>query len=93
MSEQYSIEQIPVNLNKIIQKIAQGEQIEISQQGRQIAVIISSAEYEKLLNQNMSFWECIERFRQEYNVESAEINPDEIFALVRDKSSGREVIF
>jgi len=82
---QYSIEQIPVNFNKMIQEVEQGEQIEITQEGKQIAVIISTAEYERLLNKIPSFAESIERFRQEYNVESAEINPDEIFAGVRDK--------
>ncbi|MEH1778317.1 MAG: type II toxin-antitoxin system prevent-host-death family antitoxin [Nostoc sp.] len=93
MSQQYSIEEIPVNLNKIIQGVEQGEQIEITQQGKQIAVIISTTEYKNLLNKKQSFWESVEGFRKEYNVESAEIDPDEIFALVQDKSSGREVIF
>ncbi|WP_413172562.1 type II toxin-antitoxin system Phd/YefM family antitoxin [Anabaena azotica] len=93
MSQQYSIEQIPVNFNKIIQEIEKGEKIEITQQGKQIAVIISTAEYEKFLNKIPSFGESIELFRQEYNVELADINPDEIFAGVRDKSPGREVIF
>lgn len=93
MSQQYPIEEITVNLNKIIQEVEQGEQIEITQQGKQIAVIISTQEYNKLLNNKQSFWESVERFRKEYNVEAAEIDPDEIFALVRDKSSGREVIF
>ncbi len=93
MSQQYSIEQIPVNLNQIIQQVEEGEKIEIQRQGKQIAVIISTAEYERLQNKITDFWESVERFRQEYNVESAEINPDEVFALVRDKSSGREVNF
>lgn len=93
MSQQYSIEEIPVNFNQIIQEVEQGEQIEIIQQGKQIAVIISTAEYERLLNKTTNFWESVERFRQEYNVEEAEINPDEVFALVRDKSFGREVNF
>jgi len=93
MSVQYSIEQISANFNKIIQEVEQGKQIEITQQGKQIAVIISTTEYEKLLKKTPNFGESIERFRQEYNVEAAEINPDEVFALVRDKSSGREVIF
>ncbi|MBR8837589.1 MAG: type II toxin-antitoxin system prevent-host-death family antitoxin [Stigonema ocellatum SAG 48.90 = DSM 106950] len=92
MSQQYSIEQIPVNFNKIIQEMEKGEQIEITQQGKQIGVIISTAEYEKLLNKTLSFWESIERFRQEYNVEAAEIDPDEIFARVRDKSPGRQQV-
>ncbi|MBF2017346.1 MAG: type II toxin-antitoxin system prevent-host-death family antitoxin [Rivularia sp. T60_A2020_040] len=93
MSQQYSIEEIPINLDKIIQGVEQGEQIEIIQQGKQIAVIISTTEYENLLNQKPSFWESVERFRKEYNIEAAEIDPDQIFAVVRDKSVGREVIF
>ena len=52
---QYSIEQIPVNFNKMIQEVEQGEQIEITQEGKQIAVIISTAEYERLLNKIPSF--------------------------------------
>lgn len=90
---QYSIEQIPLNLDKIIQEAEQGEPIQITQQGKQIAVILSHAEYEKLLNKTPNFWESVERFRQEYDIEAADINPDEVFANVRDKSSRREVIF
>jgi cellobiose PTS system EIIB component len=93
MSQQYSIEQIPINLDKIIQGVEQGEQIEITKQGKPVAVIIAVTEYEKLLHKKQSFWESIEQFRKEYNVEAAEIDPDEIFAFVRDKSTGREVIF
>jgi cellobiose PTS system EIIB component len=90
MSQQYSIKQIPVNINKIIQEVEQGQPIEITQEGKQIAVIISTAEYERLKNKTLSFWESIERFPEEYNIEEAEINPDEIFAGVRHpaKSQG-----
>lgn len=93
MTMQYSIEQISLNLNKIIQEVEKGEPIQITQQGKHIAVILSNAEYERLLNKTPSFWESVERFRQEYDIEAAEINPDEVFADVRDKSSGREIIF
>lgn len=92
MSEQYSIEEIPVNFNKIVQEVEQGDSIEVTRQGKQIAVIISAAEYEKL-RRSQGFGESLEQFRQEYNVETAEINPDEIFAGVRDKSPLREASF
>jgi prevent-host-death family protein len=92
MSEQYSIEEIPVNFNKIVQEVEQGDSIEVTRQGKQIAVIISAAEYEKL-RRSQCFGESLEQFRQEYNVETAEINPDEIFAGVRDFSPGREASF
>ncbi|BAZ11533.1 prevent-host-death family protein [Calothrix sp. NIES-4071] len=90
---QYSIEQIPLNLNKIVQEVEQGEAIQITQQGKQIAVILSNAEYEKLLNKTPNFWESVERFRQKHDIETADINPDDVFAEVRDKSSGGQGIF
>lgn len=92
-SKQYSLEEILINSNKIIQEVTEGEAIQITQDGKEVAVIISQAEYEKLSNKKQGFWESIERFRQEYNVEAADINPSEIFGGVRDKSPGKEVIF
>jgi cellobiose PTS system EIIB component len=90
---EYSIEEISLNLNKIIQEAEQGEAIQITQQGKQVAVIISHTEYEKLVNKTPNFWESVERFRQKHDMEAADINPDEVFASVQDKSCGREVIF
>ena len=92
MSAQYSIEEIAVNFNKIVHEVEQGDSIEVTRQGQQIAVIISAAEYQKL-RRSQNFGESLEQFRQEYNVETAEINPDEIFAAVRDKSPLREASF
>ncbi|CAD5941528.1 Antitoxin [Planktothrix tepida] len=91
MSQQYSIEQIPVNLNKIIQEVEQGEPIEITRQGQQIAVILSTTEYERLVNKAPGFWESLQQFRQEMIEEGIEIDPDEVWKNVRDKSPGREV--
>ncbi len=91
MSQQYSIEQIAVNLNKIIQEAEQGEPIEITREGEQVAVILSTAEYKRLLNKSPGFWEYLQQFRQEIMAEGIEIDPDEVWKDVRDKSPGREV--
>ncbi len=93
MSQQYPIEQISFNLDRILQEVEQGEPIQISWQGKQVAVMLSASEYERLLNKQVGFWESVEQFRQEYQVEKADIDPDQIFADVRDKSPGREVTF
>lgn len=93
MSQQYPIEQIPLNLDRILQEVEQGEPIQIIWQGKQIAVMLSASEYERLLNKKAGFWESVEQLRQEYDVEKADINPDEVFADVRDKSAGREILF
>lgn len=92
MSQQYSIEQIPGNLNKILQDIKQGEPIQIVQQGKQIAVILSAAEYERLLHPKSSFSSALKEFREELIEEEIEIDPDEVWGDVRSHSPGREVI-
>ncbi|AFZ13931.1 hypothetical protein Cri9333_3092 [Crinalium epipsammum PCC 9333] len=39
-----------------------------------------------------NFWEALQEFRQQVNLEELEIEPEEIFAGLRDKSPGRDVI-
>ncbi|MEH1998702.1 MAG: type II toxin-antitoxin system prevent-host-death family antitoxin [Nostoc sp.] len=92
MSQQYSIEQIPKNLDKIFQEIEQGESVQITQQGQQVAVILPAAEYQRLLHKKPGFWEAVERFRQEIMEEGTDIDPDEVWKDVRDMSSGRAMI-
>ncbi|PSB35504.1 type II toxin-antitoxin system prevent-host-death family antitoxin [Chlorogloea sp. CCALA 695] len=93
MSQQYPIEQISFNFDKILQEVEQGEPIQISWQGKQVAVMLSASEYERLLTKQVGFWESVQQFRQEYEVEKADIDPDVVFGDVRDKSPGSEVIF
>jgi antitoxin (DNA-binding transcriptional repressor) of toxin-antitoxin stability system len=101
MSDQYSIEQISDHLEQIIQDVEQGTAVQLIRQGERVAVILSATEYDReagalrhrLLHEKQGFGQAIERFRQEYNVEEADINPDEVFKDVRDNSPGREVIF
>lgn len=92
MSQEYSIEQVAKNLDKIFQGIEQGESVQITQQGQQVAVILPAAEYQRLLHGKPDFWESVERFRQELMEEGTEIDPDEVWKDVRDKSPGREII-
>ena len=83
MSQQYPIEQISFNSGRILQEVEQGEPIQISWQGKQVAVMLSASEYERLLNKQVGFWESVEQFRQKYEIENADIDPDLIFRLVR----------
>ena len=87
MSQQYPIEQISFNFDKILQEVEQGEPIQISWQGKQVAVMLSASEYERLLTKQVGFWESVQQFRQAYEVEKVDIDPDLVFADVRDKST------
>ncbi|MEH2131447.1 MAG: type II toxin-antitoxin system prevent-host-death family antitoxin [Nostoc sp.] len=73
-------------LYKIFQEVEQGESVQITRQGQQVAVILPTAEYERLLHRKLGFWESVERFRQEIIEEGTEIDPDEVWKDVRDKS-------
>lgn len=55
-------------------------------------MILPAAEYQRLLHGKPGFWESVERFRQELMEEGTEIDPDEVWKDVRDKSPGREII-
>jgi hypothetical protein len=37
-----------------------------------------------------TFWDAMQKWRREYDVENLDIDPDEIWGDVRDKSPGRE---
>ena len=88
---QYSIDQVQSKLNDLIQVVEQGEPVEITRQGKRVAILLSVEEYEQLKTEKKGFGTALEEFRQKYNVAEADIDPDEIFRDVRDKSPGREV--
>lgn len=92
MSQQYSVEQFPASLDKIIQDVEQGNPVQITRQGQQVAVILSTAEYERLLNKKSSFSSGLKKIREELVTEGLEIDPDEIWGNLRDRSPGREVL-
>jgi cellobiose PTS system EIIB component len=93
MSLQYSVEQISQSFGQILQNIQQGESIQIVQNGQQVAVILSNQEYDRLRLPSSDFWASLEKFRKDHDIVNADINPDEIFANVRDRSPGRELSF
>ncbi|MDF5727756.1 MAG: type II toxin-antitoxin system prevent-host-death family antitoxin [Rhizonema sp. PD38] len=70
MTHQYSVEQLPKQLERIIQEVEKSGSAQITRQGERVAVILSAAEYDRLLHEKLGFGEALEQFRQEYNVVS-----------------------
>ena len=64
---------------------------ELTQVSAELTEIIANIEKERQIEQPQNFWEAIQKFRQENNLEAAGIEA-EIFDGVRDSSPGREVI-
>jgi prevent-host-death family protein len=88
---QYSIEQVQTQLNDIIQAVEHGEAIEITRQGQQVAILLSVDEYKHLKKEKPGFGTALTKFRQEMIAEGIDIDADEVFKDVRDRSPGREV--
>jgi cellobiose PTS system EIIB component len=88
---QYSIEQVQTQLNEIIQAVEDGEAIEITRQGAQVAILLSPDEYNYSKKERSGFGVALEKFRKELVAEGIDLDPDEVFKDVRDRSPGREV--
>ncbi len=90
---QYSITQMQANLDGVMQAVEREKAIEITQQGKQVAVLLSVDEYRRLVGEQSSgFGAALKKFRQELVEEGLDIDPDEMFKDVRDRSPARTVI-
>lgn len=92
MSDQYSIAEARDNFAQVVHTAEQGKSVEITRRGKPVAVVLSLEEYQRLTNQ-LRFGEGLEAFRQKYQVQNLDIDPDNIFEDVRDKTTGHEVEF
>jgi|GEM_PF-1121625 hypothetical protein len=64
---------------------------ELTKVSAELAEIIAKVEKDRHIDKPDNFWEALQKFRQENNLEAAGIEP-EVFEGVRDSSPGREVI-
>ncbi|MCC3636071.1 MAG: hypothetical protein JGK13_17065 [Microcoleus sp. PH2017_37_MFU_D_B] len=64
---------------------------ELTKVSAELTEIIAKIEKERQIEQPQNFWEAIQKFRLENNLEAAGIEA-EVFEGLRDSSPGREVI-
>ncbi|MBW4572611.1 MAG: type II toxin-antitoxin system Phd/YefM family antitoxin [Tolypothrix carrinoi HA7290-LM1] len=93
MPDQYSIAQARDRFAQIVHQAENGKPVEITRRGQSVAVVLSLSEYQRLIRENSKFGAELATFRQKYQISRLNINPDEIFDNVRDRTSGREVNF
>ncbi|MBX9695439.1 MAG: hypothetical protein K2Z81_23845, partial [Cyanobacteria bacterium] len=56
-----------------------------------VAVLISIQEYERLQSRQSNFWDAYQSFIKDADLTETDIDPDEVFADLREKSPGREI--
>jgi antitoxin Phd len=89
MRKQYSIAQARDHFPGIVHEVERGSQIELTRRGKPVAVLVSLPEYERLTSGTGGFWEALEKFRREADLEAMWEDGDP-FEGVRDRSPGRE---
>jgi len=85
----YSIAQTRNKFTSIVHDVENLSSIEITRWGKPIAMLISIAEYQRLKAGKQNFGESYRQFRASTNWDDLDIGP-EVFADVRDRSTGRE---
>lgn len=89
MSKQYSIATARNQLPAIVHEVENGPPVELTRRGRRVAVLLSARDYERLQPRRRSLSAAIKAFRDRVDVSDLDI--DEIFADVRDRSPGRDI--
>ena len=93
MVRQYSISDARNNLPSIVKQVEHGPAVELTRRGKPVAVLISHREYERLNLPKPDLWTAIQEWREKYNVAELDLDPDEIWGDVRDRSPGRDFRF
>ena len=90
MQKQFSISEAKNSLPTIIHYVEKGPSIELTRQGKPVAVLLSIQDYERLSRKYTGFWNALSEFRRKVEDEGVEIS-DSDFKGLRNLSPGREV--
>ncbi len=91
MLKSYSIADARNHFTEIVRDVEQETTIELTRRGKPVAILLSAQEYERLKKGRVDFWDAYLAFRKRYQLDEIEIDVDNIFANVRDRSPGREM--
>jgi PTS system cellobiose-specific IIB component len=93
---QYSIAEARRNLPAVVDEALAGGEVRLTRHGREVAVLVSTAEYDRLKRGKRNVGEAFAAWEAEFRKEpySEDDGPDigpEYWDALRDRSPGREV--
>ena len=93
---QYSIADARKNLPALVDEAVSGGEVRLTRHGREVAVLVSTAEYERLKAGKRSFREAYAAYRAEFpegdtSDENVPLGP-EYWDALRDRAPGPEVV-
>jgi prevent-host-death family protein len=86
---QLSIAQIGGQLPAVVRDAEEHGPVELTRDGEPVAVIVPLDQYRRLESNRPSFWDAVQKFRAETDLEELDI--ESAMQGVRDRSPGRDI--
>ena len=93
MTEKYSITEARRNLPRLIREAEHGKTMELTRHGETVAVLLGHRKFERLAAGRRSFAKAFREFKKTVDLEKLNLDPNELFAGVRDTAPGRQTQF
>jgi antitoxin Phd len=90
MLKTYTVAEAKNRLTELLHEVEREGPVQVTRRGKPIAFVISVDEYERLQQGRPSFWAAYVEFRRRLDADGIDLNPDEIFADVRDRAAPTE---
>jgi prevent-host-death family protein len=91
MARRHSIAEARNSLPRLVREAESGKPVELTRRGKAVAMLIGRRDYDRLTSDQRSFGEAYAALASEINLPSLAIDPDEVFASVRDRAPARKV--
>ena len=89
----YSIAQARDQLSRVVREAERGEPVELTRRGRPVAVVVAIDRYRRLRGERRDFWDAYQGWLERTGWRDPEREdgiPEDFFAAVRDRTTGRE---
>ncbi len=90
MLKSYSIAEARNHFAEIVRDLEHESPVQFTRRGEPVGILLSPREYARLQKGKVDFWEAYLAFRQHLDEEGIDLNPDEIYADIRDRSAPQE---
>lgn len=91
MIDRHSIAEARSALSRLVREAERGKAVELTRRGEPVAVLIGCRQFERLTSRYRSFVKTYREFSNQVDLAELAIDPDVLFAGVREHTPGREV--
>ena len=89
--DRHSIAEARRNLPSLVREAESGKAVELTRRGEPVAILLGYPAYERLTSGRRSFAASYREFVNTVDLAEVALDPHELFADVREESTGREV--